>query len=283
VAYILTTVLPATLLAYYGAFPAQAVDACALADVPRIAAVRNGASFIDGPVTLNTFITIGGSGFNAPGVNRAVQASDIVDNRFPAELACIAVEVNGKRAPLTFVNPAQINAQVPTITDLGPVPVRVIANPGTANEKRSDPFTIQLSETSPAFFRLLPTPCIAGVFAGTNVLTGDPDLFQNVAPAKIGDIVSLFATGLGVTEPVFQAGEIPSRAAPLRDDISLEWVGRAMDKSDILYAGAAPGNISGLYQINLRIPPYARLGVHNEVRIRAGNRLSPESTTLIVK
>ncbi len=256
---------------------------CALTETPRISAIRNAASYIDGPLSLNTFITIGGTGFNFAGVNRAAQASDILYGKYPTQLGCVAVEFNNKRAPLTFVNPAQINAQVPTINDLGPVQVRVIANPDAPNERRSDPFTVQMSDTSPAFFRLLPTPCIAGYFAGTTQLTGDPDLFPNVQPAKVGDVVTLFATGLGVTDPVYQDGEIPRIAAPLRDSISIEWIGRVMDKADILYAGAAPGNISGIYQINLRIPTYARIGVHNEVRIRAGNRLSPENTTLIVK
>ena len=35
---------------------------------------------------------------------------------------------------------------------------------------------------------------------------------------------------------------------------------RSLTLSDVLYAGLAPGNISGLYQINVRVPANAANG-----------------------
>ena len=259
------------------------IDApCELTATPRVTVLRNGASFVDGPVSLNTMVSLGGTDFQAPGGIRAVESGDIVDGKFPTSLSCIAVEIGGKRAPLTYVNFGQINAQIPSITDLGQVPVRVIANPGEANEKRSDVLMVTLQRTSPAFFRFLPTPCIAAVDAVTGQLAGDPDLLPGVKGSRIGEVISLFATGLGETQPFFQAGEISSGLARMKDSVEIEWLGTVLRPEDILFAGLAPGSISGLYQVNVRVPATARPGVHNPIKIRAGGVLSSDGTTLYI-
>ena len=249
---------------------------------PTVTAVRNAGSFLDGPLSLNTLIAIGGTGFQAAGTTRNVSRADITDGRFPTQLSCIAVEVAGKRTPLTYAQANQINAQIPTISDRGTVPLVVVANPGTPNERKSDTFNITLAANSPAFFRLLPTPCIAAVFAATGQVTGDPSLLQGVKGVRPGDIVVLYATGLGPLDPVYQAGEVMEGAVKLKDTLQIEWGGTTLAAADVLYAGSAPSLISGAYQINIRVPAAVTSNAQNQVRIRVGGVLSPEGTTLFV-
>ncbi|MCX6634959.1 MAG: hypothetical protein NT090_07760, partial [Acidobacteria bacterium] len=123
---------------------------CPLSQRPMLRNVVNGASFQPG-VALNSFITIYGSGFGSSG-KRQAGAGDIRDGKFPTELACVAVEIGGRRVPMVYVQSDQINAQAPTITDQGPVEVRVIANPGRPNERRSDVGPVEMSEIQPALF-----------------------------------------------------------------------------------------------------------------------------------
>lgn len=264
-------------------------EVCELTTAPRITSIKN-ASFSASdnsafqPSAANTLITIGGTGFNAPGVNRAVEGGDISGNQFPTELGCAAVEVGGKRAPLIFVNPTQINAQVPWDAGEGTVPVRVILNPGTPREVRGDTVNLTLTDYSPGFFKLLPTPCIVATFPDGS-LSGDPSLFTAlpVRGAKAGDILTLYATGLGFMEPVYRSGELVGRAAPARDRVTLEWNGTPMAQSDILYVGASPGSISGLFQINIRVPATGlRPNAHNSVKIRVGDKLSQGDSTLLI-
>ena len=106
------------------------------------------------------------------------------------------------------------------------------ATTGLANELPSDAVNITLVQNAPAFFRLLPTPCIAGVFRDGTV-TGDPSLLPFTKGARAGDILSLYATGLGVTEPVYQAGEIPGGPVDVKLPIQLEWNGVVMDSREI--------------------------------------------------
>ena len=141
---------------------------------------------------------------------------------------------------------------------------------------------ITLQRTSPAFFRFLPSLSIAAVDAVTGQSSGDPAVVAGARGARAGDVVSLFASGLGETQPFFQAGEIASGLARMKDAVQIEWQGTVLRTEDILYAGLAPGAISGLYQINVRVPATARAGAANVVRIRAGGVLSPEGTTIYV-
>jgi uncharacterized protein (TIGR03437 family) len=242
---------------------------------PAVSAVRNAGSFLDGALALNTLIAIGGSGFQAAGTTRRIFASDISESRFPTELSCIGVEVRGVRAPLTYAQDNQINAQIPTIADRGVVPVVVIANPGTPNERRSDPMNITLAGSSPAFFRFLPASNIAAIFAESGQFIG-------TAGVKPGDVIALYATGLGQLDPVYQAGEIIDGAVKLKDTLTIEWGGTALAASEVLYAGSAPGLISGVYQINVRVPATATPNAENVVRMRVGGVLSPERTTIFV-
>jgi uncharacterized protein (TIGR03437 family) len=65
--------------------------------------------------------------------------------------------------------------------------------------------------------------------------------------------MSLYATGIGNTIPPASTGEVlPLEARPLAEDVSLRI--NPVGTMDILYAGAAPGFISGLSQVNFRLP-----------------------------
>lgn len=249
---------------------------CNLTTTPTITVIRNGASFLTSGFALHTMVSVGGSGFQAPGTSKTIAATDIVANKFPTELGCVAVEIDGKAAPIAYADAGQINVQVPTTIALGDVAVRVILNPGTPNEKRSEAFNMKLENWAPALFRFLPSVNVAAIFASTGGLAADPALVPNSTKPKIGDIVSIFATGLGVAEPVYLAGEItPVNTTPrARDQVQVEFNGVVMNASDILYVGLTPGSITGLWQINLRVPTTATPGRDNPVVVKMGSLTS---------
>src|SRR5262249_4122997 len=71
-------------------------------------------------------------------------------------------------------------------------------------------------------------------------------------PAKPGDTIIVYATGLGVTNPNVDAGTVaPTSPLPrATNDVTATAGGVA---ANVLYAGLAPGLV-GFYQINLTIP-----------------------------
>ena len=65
-------------------------------------------------------------------------------------------------------------------------------------------------------------------------------------------MVTLYATGLGATNPAFAAGQLPDQAASV-SGVQVTIGSVTLSASDLLYAGVTPG-FAGLYQLNIRIP-----------------------------
>ncbi len=100
------------------------------------------------------------------------------------------------------------------------------------------------------------------------------------APAAPGDMIVLYATGLGHTAPNPHPGEIPTTAANIvaLDTLQVFLNGAAVDSKLIKYAGLTPYSI-GLYQINFLLPgtappdPEIRVSVAGQTSI-AGLKLA---------
>ena len=253
---------------------------CLVTGKPVIRGVADAASGRANTFAMNGIFTIAGTGFNMANATREAGATDFVEGRFPTELGCLAVEVAGQRVPVLFANATQINAQMPTGAAPGNGNVTVILNPGKANESKSDVSTFTVLANAPSFF----------TFNGTSIAARHPDFSIAADPAvvpgaravKPGDVVLLFATGLGPTNPVYQSGEIPGAIAATRDAVTVTVGGTTLAAADVLYAGVSPGSISGLYQINVRVPASTADG-NAPVVLRIGGQSSQMTATVPVR
>ena len=90
-----------------------------------------------------------------------------------------------------------------------------------------------------------------------------PGLLPGVelTPAAPGEVVTLFGTSFGLTDPPLEAGQIPATAllelngaAPLANRIVFRFSRYHGTPEDVFYAGAAPC-CAGLYQFTVRVPP----------------------------
>ena len=253
---------------------------CLVSGKPVVRGVADAASGRANFFAMNGIFTIAGSGYNMPSQLREAGSLDFVNGNFPTELGCLAVEVGGQRVPVLFASDGQINAQMPAGAAPGNGNVTVILNPGKANETKSDASPITVLANAPAFF----------AFNGTSIAARHPDFSIAADPAvvpgaravKPGDVVLLFATGLGPTNPVYQAGEIPGAIAPTRDAVTVTVAGTTLAAADVLYAGVSPGSISGLYQINIRIPANTADG-NIPVILRIGGQSTQANAIIAVK
>ncbi len=157
--------------------------------------------------------------------------------------------------PIAFVDQTQINAQLPQFTGTGPLGVTVILNPGTMDAVSSSMGTFNsLQQFAPGLFLLNNSTSVAAENVTTPGIVADPAVLPGASPAKPGDIVSLFGTGFGDTNPPVAAGQLASGMPTLVNSITVMIGSVTLAQSDILYAGLSPGSISGLYQFNVRIP-----------------------------
>lgn len=233
-----------------------AADGVPSPEAPRVnvGGVVNAASSLPAPnnyVSPGAIISIYGTGLS--NVTQAVGIGDLVNGALPKSLSGVHVSIGGLAAPLFFISPLQINAQVPD--DLQPgvwgVTVRLI------NLESSD--QVEVRAYSPGLFNV--------------ARHADGTLVSHDAPGRPGEYLLFFGTGFGPTVPSFTAGQL----APLGPTWMASFVqasigGILLPPSGIYYSGLAP-TFAGLYQFNLQIPPAAPPG-DLEVRVEVTDQWS---------
>jgi uncharacterized protein (TIGR03437 family) len=161
------------------------------------------------------------------------------DTPLPTTMGGVTVTIGGREAPLVYVSPAQINAQVPYETPEGDAAIVVsAANLTTA------PASARISAAAPGIFLLsnnLPA-----------VQNQDSSLNTNQNPAPAGSIVVAYLTGMGQPESPVATGAI-APAIPLARSRFPVTATVAGQPAEVLFAGLSPGWV-GLVQVNLRLP-----------------------------
>jgi uncharacterized protein (TIGR03437 family) len=227
------------------------IGTCRESARPTIRSVVHGATFQPGGAPLG-MVTIFGSNF--PNMGRSPNFNEFESRAFPRQFGCMAVEIGGRRAPITYLQHDQINVQVPADVPAGPAEVRVIANPGRgSSEMRSDASTVQIARYAPAWFIFPQTRGIAATL-GDGTLIGDNRL-GNARAARPGEVVSLYGTGFGaVDRNNIEAGQLSPPAVGLRDPFTVTVGGMALRAEDVQFSGLAPNSITALYQFNVQLP-----------------------------
>ena len=203
---------------------------CTVTARPTLREVTDAASFRTSWAP-NSLVTLFGTGFAASGSTRAAQEFDVAAaaGLFPKELGCVAVEFGGGRVPVTYVSANQINAQAPTTGQAGgTMSIAVILNPGRANEVRSETqVNAGLRVLAPSLFTFDGASAAAQI-GGTSTPAADPSVAAGGRPARPGELVTFYATGLGYTNPSGRPARFPRglrlcRARPPYPSAALRW------------------------------------------------------------
>ena len=232
------------------------------------AGIVKSSDYTLGPFAPNSVVTIFGS--NLAYSTRPLEESDIINNTVPAKLngAGVTVYVDDWPAPLLYVSPTQVNFVVPGNHSAGDVPVRVV------REGVSGPVAmVTLLDAAPALF------AADGYAIATH---GLGSLLTDTDPAGAGEIVVIYATGLGKSLPNPDPGVFPSAAAYLKweatERIYLDGV--PVDAIHVKYVGVTPFS-AGLYQINLELPDNA--GTDPEIRVEVAGQISSPGLRLLAR
>jgi len=221
-----------------------------------------GAGLSSPPVTAlspNGLAIVYGSGFAPAGTSAVVGSASLAKGSVSTEMDGVCVLVDSTAAPILALTPTQVNFQTPQGLTTGTVSVRVVTGCGTPAEVRSAPQSVTLQSASPEFFYFLHSTAgqspIAAVDDSTGAYLGTPGLLSSgtFAPAKPGDLITLYATGLGLTNPNIAAGELPAAASSITGAMQVTIGPTVLDPASVLYAGVTPG-AAGLYQINIQLP-----------------------------
>jgi uncharacterized protein (TIGR03437 family) len=245
----------------------RAEDACVSgAPCYTEASIVSSASNRTEDLAPNTLVTIYGRDLAYS--TRALNSEDVAAGMLPTLLAGVVVHVGAATAPLYYVSPGQINLLIPGNLLAGAVEVKVV------RDGRAGPTVrLRLQESAPALFARDPD--------GVAATHADGTLISRDKPARAGEVIVLYGTGLGLTTrgADSQYREIPKQAAQIArlQDLRVTLAGVVLEPARVLYAGISPG-FAGLYQINLALPD--QFPADPEVQVRIGEQLSAPGVKL---
>ena len=231
-------------------------------------------------------ISIFGQNFAPAGTARGLAGADVQSGSLPTNLGCTCVAVNHRLAPLLYVSPTLINVQAPIVPGEASAAVQVIANCGTTAETASSAQTVSAQAVAPEFFFFQQNSSGANPVAATDAvngaLIGAAGLLPGgvFTPAKPGEYVALYMTGLGQLDPPLAPAVLALLASPSAWPVSVSLNGVQLAASDVLYGGAAPG-FAGLYQVNIHVPTNAPDG-NLPVSVAIGGVTTPAGAFLTV-
>ncbi len=191
----------------------------------------------------------------------------------PQTLGGSRVLVNGIPAPVYYTQFDQINFQIPYDAALGLGTVLVERNGQAGNQ-----VSIRISARAPKLLRLgigeygilvnqdqsFPIPVTPGI---------------NSRPARVGDVLTMYALGLGPTVPAVVSGAaspinpLANVVTPSTVTFGAGTIGRPADPVKPQFIGLTP-NFVGLYQINVAVPADSPKGNRIGVELNFGQLTS---------
>lgn len=209
---------------------------------PQIFGMTNatGAGSLSGGVAAAEVISIYGVNLGpTTGVSAALNSQGMV----PTTVAGVQVWIDGVAAPLLYVSATQINAVAPVELSLD----SLVEMNLTVNGAPAPAFRVAVDSEAP------------GVFGG--VMNQDGTVNSAANPAPGGSFVTVWADNAGAFSPV--DGQIASAAqaycgCTILDEQPVAGAVLPPDSQiSVSYAGAAPGLVNGITQINFQIPAYS--------------------------
>jgi uncharacterized protein (TIGR03437 family) len=229
---------------------------------PSVSGVVNGASF-QPSIVAGSWTTI--TGANLSDVTRSWGDADFNNgNVLPIALSGTSVKINGLDAAVNYISPTQLNVQAPAGIN-GNVNVVV-----TKNGVASNAFAASAVASAPGLFYSLGGKTYpSALFNGTYTIVGDPALYGQAAKARAGDIIQLYATGLGASP----AGNIISSPIAFNGAVTAT-IGAA--SASVQFAGLVG---VGLFQVNIIVPGGLAPGDY-QLLIKVNN--TPSQTGVVI-
>jgi uncharacterized protein (TIGR03437 family) len=207
-----------------------------------------------------------------PGIGPSTLAVNQPDANgvYSRQLAGTVVSFNGTNAPILYSSASQVAAIVPYETTAGGV-----ANVSVSYQDNVLSASIPVGSSMPGIFTSTGNP--AGQAAAINQ---NGSLNSAAAPAATGTTISLYVTGEGQTIPSGIDGKVASGSS-LPYPVLSTTATISGQPAVVSYAGAAPGAVAGVMQVNLVIPAGLQSSDAAPVVIQVGNVPSQTATIAI--
>jgi uncharacterized protein (TIGR03437 family) len=193
----------------------------------------------------------------------------------PTSLEGIRVNVNGTPAYVQYAGRTQVNVLLPSTVTPGVADIELIAPMGVMSAR------VEIEAVAPGLFTYTRKGVVYASAAHARssgvVYVGAPGALPGSVSrlAAAGDIIELFATGCGLTEPAGLDGVVPAKVYPAAD-LSAFQVAIGGLPAKVLFAGLTG---AGLWQINVQIP--SGLVGGNQPLVLSVNKVASQPNVMI--
>lgn len=235
---------------------------------PKVTAVTNAASY-DSAIAPGQMVVVWGTGM---GPDKVASLTQDANGLVSTSVSGVRILFDGVPAPVVYASAGQCSAVVPYFGAIKATTHVQVEYQGV----RSDPVEVPVTATAPGLF----TSDASGMGQGAVLNEDGVTRNSTSAPAKPGSVVILWGTGEGLTDPPGVDGRLAVDVLPKPlAAVSVQIGGLP---ATVLYAGAAPGNIPGLFQINARMSNSVQPGDRVAVQVTVGAKASQGSVTIAV-
>ncbi len=254
------------------------------------------------PLAPGSLVAVLGENFTSDGESAAAEGFPL-----PASLGGATVRFEGLEAPLFAVGPQRIEAQLPSLLaqSLPPAQAQALKEGGVAAvsvvvetaEGGSYPRTFLTAAHGPGVFTVsgAGTGQAAALLAGSGALAAPRGHAAGSRPARAGDVVEIYATGLGPVYPPIADGEnscgpegvcladgsnMALRRTAERPRVSIGGVELAEEA--VLFSGLAPA-LAAVNLVVVEVPAGLEPSDAAEAVIAVGGRTSQPGVTIAVE
>jgi uncharacterized protein (TIGR03437 family) len=233
-----------------------------------ITTVANAANYNTDAVSPGEIVTLFGDNMGPASIVTLQVDSGTVTNT----LSGTQVLFDGAPAPMIYTLKGQVSAVVPygvagkTTTDVQ------VKYQGTV----SNTLTVPVRAATPAIFSL----DSSGKGPGA-ILNQDTSINTTGNPAARLSVIAIYCTGGGVTNPPSADGEVIGGQLRYLTQTPVVTIGGV--NATVQFAGAVPGAVAGLTQINVEVPAGATPGIALPVIVKIGDSTSTAGVTVAVK
>ncbi|HEY1497382.1 MAG TPA: IPT/TIG domain-containing protein, partial [Candidatus Solibacter sp.] len=233
-----------------------------------LSSVANAANYTTDAVSPGEIVTLFGSNLG-PASIVTLQLND--KGAVTTNLAETQVLFDGVAAPMIYTAAGQVSAVVPYgVAGKSSTKVQVQYQGAVSNTQ-----TVTVHAATPGIFTLDASGSGPGA-----ILNQDNTVNTSSNPAARSSIIAIYLTGGGVTTPASVDGSVAPAPPPQLTQTPVVTVGGV--NAVVKFAGASPGSVTGLTQINVEVPAGAAPSLALPVVIKIGDFSSTGVATVAV-